>query len=130
MIKKVKTTVPLTYVINDLSALHEKPYLFSPNVLERLSFQKKLHWNTIFLVSSGKMIFLFLENILLFRRKLKDDLSQKKPKKHGNMIYSSNVPKRWSFQKNTALEYDLSYIRRKYGISFSRKYDIFSTDGK
>ena len=31
---------------------------------------------------------------------MKDDLSQKK--KHGNMIYSSNVPKRWSFQKNCA----------------------------
>ena len=32
--------------------------------------------------------------------------------------------------KKIALEYGLSYIMRKYGISFSRKYDIFSTDGK
>ena len=56
-------------------------------------FPKKLHWNMIFLVSSGKMIFLFPENmILFFRRKMKDDLSQKKI--HGNMIYSSNVPKK------------------------------------
>ena len=32
----------------------------------------------IFLVLSGKMIFLFPENIILFfRRKMKDDLSQK-----------------------------------------------------
>ena len=38
----------------------------------------------IFLVPSGKMIFLFLENmILLFRRKMKDGLSQKKI--HENM---------------------------------------------
>ena len=36
----------------------------------------------IFLISSGKIIFLFPENmILLFRRKMKDDLSQKKKKK-------------------------------------------------
>ena len=40
------------------------------------------------------------------------------------MISFSNVPKRWSFRK-LALGYDLSYIMRKDGISFSRKYDIF-----
>ena len=78
----------------------------------------------IFLESSGKMIFLFPENIILFfRRKMKGDLSQKKI--YGNMIYSSNVLKGWSFQKNIALEHDLSYIMRKDGISFSGKYDIF-----
>ena len=50
----------------------------------------------IFLVSSGKMI--FLENMIqFFRRKIKGDLSLKK--RHGNMIYSSNVPTRWSFPK-------------------------------
>ena len=32
-------------------------------------------------------------------QKMKDDLSQKKPKKHGYMIFSSNVLKGWSFQK-------------------------------
>ena len=59
----------------------------------------------IFLVLSGRMIFLFPENIMLpLRRKMKDDLSQKNnnkktKKKHGNMIFSSNVLKRWSFQK-------------------------------
>ena len=35
----------------------------------------------------------------------------------------------WSFQK-IALEYDLSYTVRKDGISFFRKFDIFSADGK
>ena len=34
---------------------------------------------------------------LTLRRKMKDDLCQKKI--HGNMIFSSNVQKRWSFQK-------------------------------
>ena len=47
---------------------------------EKMVFPKKLHWNMIFLVVLfGKMIFLFPENmILFFRRKMKDDLSQKK----------------------------------------------------
>ena len=40
---------------------------------------------------------LFPENMILhLRRKMKDDLSQKI---HGNMIFSSNVLKRWSFQE-------------------------------
>ena len=54
-------------------------YFLFPNVLKRWSLQKKSHWNMVFVVLSGKMIFLFPENmILLFRRKMKDDLSQKK----------------------------------------------------
>ena len=77
----------------------------------------------IFLVSSRKVVFLFSESMMLFfRRKIKDDLSQKL---HVSMMFSSNVLKRWSFQK-IALEYDLSCIIRKDGICFSRKYDIFS----
>ena len=46
----------------------EKLYSLFPNVLKRSSFQKK--WNSFFLALSGKMVFLFPENmILLFRRK-------------------------------------------------------------
>ena len=53
-------------------------YFLFPNVLKRWFLQKKSHWNMIFVVLSGKMIFLLPENmILLFRRKMKDDLSQK-----------------------------------------------------
>ena len=56
--------------------LHEKPYFLYPDVLKRWFFQKKLQWNMIFLVSSGKIIFLFPENIILHvGRKMKDDLS-------------------------------------------------------
>ena len=70
----------------------------------------------IFLVLSGKMIFLFPENmILFFRRKMKADLSQKKI--HGNMIFSSNVPRKLSFQKMT-LEYHLFCIIWKDGLFF------------
>ena len=37
---------------------------------------------------------------------------------HGNMIFSSNALKRWSFQKKIALVYDLSCIIWKGGIFF------------
>ena len=94
-----------------------------PKCSEKIVFLKKSHWNIIFLVSSRKMVFLFPESMMLFfRRKIKDDLSQKL---HVSMTFSSNVLKRWSFQK-IALEYDLSCIIRKDGICLSRKYDIFS----
>ena len=77
----------------------------------------------IFLVSSGKMIFLFPENmILFFRRKMKDDLSQKK---YMEIWYILQMFRKDGLSKKIALEYDLSYIMRKDGISFSRKYDIF-----
>ena len=50
-------------------------------------------------VLSGK-IFLFLKNMILPPgRKMKDDLSQKI---RGNIIFSSDVLKRWSFQKSLA----------------------------
>ena len=45
---------------------------------EKMIFPQNLHCNMIFLVSAGKMIFIFPESmILFFRRKMKDDLSQK-----------------------------------------------------
>ena len=59
---------------------------------------KKSHWNMIFLVVlSGKMIFLFPENmILFFRRKMKDDLSQKSTWKYDIFI---KCPEKMTFQK-------------------------------
>ena len=42
--------------------------IFSANVLEIWSFQKQFHWNVILLVLSGKMEFLFPENMILFFR--------------------------------------------------------------
>ena len=72
----------------------------------------------IFLVLSGKMIFLFPENMILHvGRKMKDDLSEKI---HGNMIFSSNFLKRWSFQKGPSPAHDLSCIIWKDGIIFPK----------
>ena len=60
-------------------ALHGKPYFPFPDVLKRWVFQNKSRWNMIFVVLSRKMIFLFPKNMILHvRRKMKDDLSQKK----------------------------------------------------
>ena len=53
-------------------------HIFFARRPEKMVFPKKLRWNMIFLVSLGKMIFLFPENMILQRgRKMKDDLSQK-----------------------------------------------------
>ena len=91
--------------------------------LEKMVFPKKSCWNMIFLVLSRKMKFLFLENMILpLRWKMKEDLSQKM---HGNMTISSNVLKRWSFQKG--LRWDLIFLVLSGNmVFFSRKHDIFS----
>ena len=52
----------------------------------------------IFFVLSGKMIFLFAENVILFfRRKMKDDLSQKNTWKYNTFFKCSEkmvIPKK------------------------------------
>ena len=89
-----------------------------------MAFPKKSSWNMIFLVLSVKMIFLFPENIILFfRRKMKDDLSKK-------MIFSSNVLKRWSFQKNrTGIWSFLLYCMERWYFFFPKMWS-YSLDGK
>ena len=57
----------------------------SSNVLKRWSFQKEAHWDMIFLVLSGKMVFFFLKIYFFLGRKVRDDLSQEA---HGNMTFS------------------------------------------
>ena len=59
--------------------------------------------------------------------KRKDDLSQKYTE---NMIFSSDVLKRWSFQKIHAWTWSFFVISGKMVFLFSRKYYIFSWGGK
>ena len=109
---------------------------------EKMVFPKKLCWNMIFLVILGKMIFLFPENIILYlRRKMKDDLSQKK---YTEIWYFLQMfRKDGPFKRNRAGTWSfLYYLERWYffpqniffpweereGPSFSRntwKYEIF-----
>ena len=76
----------------------------------------------IFLVLSGKMIFVFAENMILpRRRKMKDNLSQKTTRKY-DLFFKR--PEQMFFSKRAAPGHDLSCIIRKDGI-FSPKHDIF-----
>ena len=104
-----------------------KNHIFFSKCSENMIFPKKLRWNMIFLVLSGKLVFLFPENIILFfRRKMKDDLSQKI---HGNTIFFSNGSKTWSFQKTHGGIWSFLYTWKDSNF-FPGKYDIFSFDGK
>ena len=80
-----------------------------------------------FLLSSGKMIFLFPENIIFFfKRKMVDSLSKKNTWKIWNIF---QMFQKDGLFKKIALEHNLSYIMRKNAISFFQKYDISFTDG-
>ena len=93
---------------------------------EKMVFPKKLRWNIIFLLLSGKMIFLFPKNMILppdgkwkmiFLKKL-----------HGNVFFS-NVLKRWSFQKGS--RWDMIFLVLSGNVVlFSQKHGILSLDGK
>ena len=100
---------------------------------EKMVFPKKSCWSMIFLILSGKMIFLFPENMILPpRRKMKDDISQKKKKNNNNNMET------WYFLlmfwkdglfKKTAMEFDLSCFIWK-GCIFSPRTWIFSSGQK
>ena len=108
-------------IVCELTDTAQKAIFFSPNVQKRF-FPKKSHWNMIFLVLSGKMIFLLPENMILFsRRKMKDGRSQKI---HGN-IFRSDVLKRWSFQKNCAWIWSFSYHQERWHFFFSKMWSFF-----
>ena len=82
----------------------------------------------IFLVLSGKMIFLFPKNmILFFRHKRKYDLSQKNAWKYDIFFKCSE---KIVFPKNSRLNLIFFVISRKMVFLFSRKYHIFSLGGK
>ena len=101
-----RTLSQLLVFINLWYSLHGKPNYLFPDVL------KRLHWNMIFLVLSGKMIFLFTENMILpLGRKMKDDLFQKL---HRNMIFSADILKRWHLQKNCARALSFLYYQGRW----------------
>ena len=106
-------------------------------------FPKKLHWCMIFLVLSGKMIFLFPGSmILFFRQKMKYDLSQKNTWKYGifcKFFEKVIFPKKWQWNMIFLVllgkmiflfpENMILFFRQKMRYDFSQKntwkYDIF-----
>ena len=87
---------------------------------EKMIFPKNLRWNMIFLVSSGKMTFLFPESIILnLKRKMKDDLSQKKTTWKYNIFFK--LSEKMVFSKRATPGHDLFGIIWKGGIFFPGK---------
>ena len=95
---------------------------------EKMVFPKKSWWNMIFLVLSGKMIFLFSENMILpLDGKWKMIFVKKNTRKYDIFFKCSE---KMVFSKEIiTLGYDLYCIIWKDGI-FSQKHDISSLEGK
>ena len=90
---------------------------------ENMLFPKKSRWNMIFLVLSEKIIFLFPENMILhFKRKIKDDFSQKNIRKYD---ISFKLYEKMVFSKMAMLGRDISYIMWKESIFFARNMIFF-----
>ena len=96
-------------------------FLFQASWKDGLS--KKSRWNINFLVLLGKIMLLFLKNMILtlggkwkmiFFKKIQE-----------NMIFSSDLLKRRSFQKGPHLDMIFLVLSGKM-VFFSRKHDIFS----
>ena len=81
----------------------------------------------IFLVLSGKIMFLFMEKMILRpRRKMKDDLSQKNTRKYDIFV---KFPEEMVFSKRAIAGHDLSYYLKRWYF-FPQKPDIFSVGTK
>ena len=82
----------------------------------------------IFLVLSGKIMFLFPKNMILhLRRKMKDHLCQNNTRKYDiffKLQTSDYLLQRWSFQKGCAGKWSFLYYLKRWCF-FSRKHDIF-----
>ena len=90
---------------------------------EKMVFPKNRTGIWSFLYHPEKMMFLFPgDMILFFRRKMKDDFSQKI---HGNMTFFSNVLKRWSFQKNHTGIWSFLYHQERWNFFFSKIWYFF-----
>ena len=87
----------LLFVLNQLLTLHGKPYFLFPDVLKRWSFQKNRAGIWSFLYCWERWYF-FLQKIWSYPLDGKWKMTFLK-KIQGNMIFSSNVLKRWSFEK-------------------------------
>ena len=108
-------------------SLHGKPYFLFPDVLKRWSFQKNRAGIWSFLYYRERWYF-FFPKIWSYTLDGKWKMIFLK-KIHGNMIFSSNVLKRWSFQKGPRRDMIFLVLPGKM-VFFTRKHDIFSLGRK
>ena len=107
--------------------LRGKSHFIFPRVLKRWSYPNKSHRNMIFHVLLGKTIFRFPENMILPLEEKWKIIFLKKIQ--GNIMFSSNVLKRWSIQKGSCWDM-ICLVKIEKVIFFSWKHGIFSLDGK
>ena len=94
-------------------------------------FPKKSYWNMILLALSGKMIFLLPENMILpLRRKMKDDLSQKKKKNTWKYDILFKCSQKMVFSKKMHSAMIYLVLIAWQDVFFTWKHDIFSLDEK
>ena len=111
-------------IIDDLLVTNEtgtarKTIFYFSKCFEKMVFPKKSDWNMIFLVLSGKIIFLFPKNmILFFTHKRKYDLSQKK---YLDIWYFLQMFWKYGLSKKFLPEHDLFCNIWKDGIYFFQK---------
>ena len=90
---------------------------------ERMVFRKKLDWNMIFLVLFGKIMFIFLENMILtFDRKWKVIFFKKIQR---NIVFSSGLPQRRSFQKGPRRDVIFLVLSGKIVFFFRKTWYFF-----
>ena len=95
---------------------------------EKMVFLKKSHWNFIFLVLSGKIIFLFPKNMILPPDgKWKMIFLKKKNTRKYDIYFKCS--EKMVFSKRIAAGDDLSYTIWKSGL-FPQKHGIFSLERK
>ena len=101
---------------------HVKPYFLFPDVLKRWSFQNiALEYDLSCIIRKDNISFLKKCDLIL-RRKMKDELFKKT---HGNMIYSSNLLKRWFFQQNCTGIWFFLYHHETWHFIFTKTWYFF-----
>ena len=111
----------------ELSNTTQKTTLSSSGRPEVMVFPKKSRWNMIFLVLSGKVVFLFPENMVLSPgREMKDDLSPKNTWKYDIFFKCSE---KMVFSKELHWNMIFLVLSGKM-VFFSPKNDIVSLNGE
>ena len=110
-----------------LCSLHGKPYFLFPDALKRCSFQKNCAGTWSFLYFQESWYFLFPK---IWSYTLDGKLKMIFLKKlHANMIFSSHLLKRWSFQKGLC-RHTIFLVSSGKMVFFPRKHDLFTLGRK
>ena len=112
--------------LQDLS-LHGKPHFLFPDVLKRWSFQKNCAGTWSFLYYRERWYFLFPK---IWSYTLDGKLKMIFLKKiHWNLISSSHLLRKWSFQKGPC-RHMIFLVSSGKMVFFSQKHDLFSLGRK